>query len=141
MIKHHKALDVLAWFWVLLVFVMLAAWWGGPHVYGQDKVRLEASPRFFNVPASVKLRIWVEPSADNREICYGIFGLEEVGSCRQMDGDKAPRYYEITYLVRERGPAVASVELSGPGGVVRVRQSVDLCGVAQPEDAELCFAR
>ena len=85
------------------------------HPEAKAKLEFTVTPQVAMPPVDVKLRIWVERDACNRQLLVTLdSGAFARASVIQLDGDKAPRYHEVRY------PAL-------PGGQYQVDVAVTDC--------------
>lgn len=60
-------------------------------------ITITASPRFGTSPQWVKVKVRVEPHADNRILCVGYVGTRDRESCEELQGDRAAITHWVDY--------------------------------------------
>src|SRR5258708_4237005 len=84
---------------------------------GREPLTLAVSPAFAFAPATVRVRAQIEPSADNRRLTIVADGIELYRSSEiQIDGDKAPRLFELWFQEMPGGEYEVSAILTDSAG-------------------------
>lgn len=104
-------------------------------LHGGDSLRVAVSPTYAFAPANLKVRVRIEPSADNRTLEVVADGEAFYRSSQiDLQGERAPASMEFTFRNVPGGTYYVSAVVKGQGGRQRAKavQEVNIMSIQDP---------
>lgn len=105
-------------------------------VLAPPPISVTASPRFGLEPLSVRVKMVIEPSADNRIACLVYDGPQYSSSCWELHAD-SPRTVQKTLVNLPAGLYTVTASVQRANGSLRVA-TTNVCSISTGLNPETC---